>query len=313
MLKEILTATNNTTVDTANETVKFEVGKTYYAADFAGEWSEDAPVIVKTLNVIKRTAKTLTAIDENGNQVLKRISLAYAGTKETVVVSSVNDITAQTVHIYSDKEYTPAIAAAPTAHFNAWGEAINNTKAETYTPQSTWEDPHNYTTAGNLTGTPRSYNFDADNYANVILAATVEEYAVTTAAFDGAILCEMHTAKVASGTYNITINGEYVSFKNHSIVRIDATRERQMYLEKGCKGRNRFYAFNPGHGQNNDGAPIDKKKKNNYNNNQKGGYNIGSTFSGNAPQDDRNGDRRDQNEDNQPVGFSNVRRHDRRR
>lgn len=94
MLKEILTATNNTTVDTANETVKFEIGKTYYAADFAGEWSEDAPVIVKTLNVIKRTAKTLTAIDENGNQVLKRISLAYAGTKETVVVSSVNDITA---------------------------------------------------------------------------------------------------------------------------------------------------------------------------------------------------------------------------
>lgn len=64
----------------------------------------------------------------------------------------------------------------------------------------------------------------------------------------------MHNARVASGTYNITINGEYVSFKNHSIVRIDATRERQMYLEKDCKGRNRFYVFNPGHGQNNDGA-----------------------------------------------------------
>jgi len=63
-----------------------------------------------------------------------------------------------------------------------------------YKPQVVWADAHNYETVGNLNGAPRTYNFDANDYANIILNAIVDQYAVTNAALEIAIAAEIAAA-----------------------------------------------------------------------------------------------------------------------
>lgn len=238
MTTTIKTATNNFKVDTAMNTAeekefKFEIGKTYYADTWNGEWSENVPVIVKTLKVIKRTAKTLTAIDENGEQVTKRITLSYHGTTERVGLESPEDITVYSVNMFAKHEFTDKIAAAPTDRYNAWLAAVtaaeNNTvEADTtveteteYKPQTEWENPHDFTTVGNLNGQPRKY---------------VDPEAI--AAPKG------FWANRINGTYTDTINGEFVIFENHSIVYIDAEKKLGYFYKKSDAGRKIFYRGN---------------------------------------------------------------------
>lgn len=83
---------------------------------------------------------------------------------------------------------------------------------------------------------------------NTIAEVSVEDYAVTAGARQVAIVAEIANARKATfeaekanGNYSIEINGEYVHFKNNSIVRINADRKLGLLYEK-VDGKKFFYS-----------------------------------------------------------------------
>lgn len=69
----------------------------------------------------------------------------------------------------------------------------------------------------------------------------LDEYAISEAAMEVAINAEGHNADVASGNYSVDINGEYVRFENHSIVRIDAMRKMNWIYDH--TGANKIFRY----------------------------------------------------------------------
>lgn len=66
----------------------------------------------------------------------------------------------------------------------------------------------------------------------------VEDYAVTVEAQNYAVLAEEHNA----GNFSTDINGEYITFKNWSIVRIDAARKLKLMFNRTSTGAKKFYS-----------------------------------------------------------------------
>lgn len=79
--------------------------------------------------------------------------------------------------------------------------------------------------------------------ATVDAAGTVEVNTDEIADVAPAGNAEIHNAQVASGNYSVDINGEFVTFKNHSIVHIDALNKLNASYIKNAKGKS-FYNYN---------------------------------------------------------------------
>lgn len=211
-----------TATDINEAEFKFEVGKTYYGVDFLGDvwnnWNENIAIKIRTLKVIKRTAKTITAITKNGEQVTKKISICYHGTTEIVGLMSDKETSGDGVQVTAKKEYTDDIAAAPTDKgFGAWKAATEAAHVE-YKPQTDWENPHDFATVGNLNGQPRQY-------------VNPESIAAPKGFWADRI----------NGNYITNINGEFVRFINHSIVEISAGKSGYSYERRN--GRKNFYRY----------------------------------------------------------------------
>lgn len=97
-------------------------------------------------------------------------------------------------------------------------EAETTTAEAEYKPQTEWENPHDFTTVGNLNGQPRKY-VDPESIAAP----------------------KGFWADRINGNYITNINGEFVRFINHSIVEISAGKSGYSYERRN--GRKNFYRY----------------------------------------------------------------------
>ena len=87
------------------------------------------------------------------------------------------------------------------------------------------------------------YNhFDLVIDANDIDAINPDDYAVTTDAQQIAIDAEIIAAQHAAGNFSISINGELVTFKNHSIVEINAACKLGILFTRDKYGKPLFFS-----------------------------------------------------------------------
>ena len=248
MTTTIKTATNNFKVDTAmNTTVDTEAELIKHnGLSFEGYLATNAGLTIEEYRARKAANEAAEQAEAERRTKIFNLKDGIKSAEYTITETSgtLNDIIKNHYRPETDDgswdEYTAelgdtlatAVSTLDTlkAQLAELEPAIENNTTEAKTtveteveckPQTAWENPHDFTTVGNLNGQPRKY---------------VDPEAI--AAPKG------FWANRINGTYTDTINGEYVEFENHSIAYIGAEKKLGFHYKKSDAGRKIFYRCN---------------------------------------------------------------------